>query len=66
MQILVKDVLLPVFYFMKTRSIKMYGPNRRLHGREDLYVFSLVVYYSITNLLILLLLLARPAPDTNK
>ena len=51
---------------MKTRSIKMYGPNRRLHGREDLYVFSLVVYYSITKLLILLLLLARPAHDTNK
>ena len=36
MQILVKDVLLPVFYFMKTSSIKMYGPNRRLRGREHL------------------------------
>ena len=33
---LVKDVSILVFYFMKTRSIKMHGPNRRLHGREHL------------------------------
>ena len=26
----------PVFYFMTTHSIKIYGPNRRLHGREHL------------------------------
>ena len=29
-------------------------------------VFYVIVYYSITNLLIMLLLLARPAHDTNK
>ena len=32
----VKDVFIPVLYFMKRRSIKMEGPNRRLHGREHL------------------------------
>ena len=32
----VKDVFIPVLYFMKTRSIKMEGPNRRLHGQEHL------------------------------
>ena len=51
-----------------SRSIKMYGPNRRLHRRNgNIYrVLCVMVNYFITNLLILLLLLARPAHDTNR
>ena len=46
MQKLVKDVFILVLCFMKTRSVKMEGPNRRLRGREHLsFIMSSKLFY---------------------